>query len=92
MSDFSHPPPKPIRPPEPEEPPSGTSWLSIFLATLLVLFALSALFFVTNGILGGVIVAGVVMMGVTMLHYFVWGRWLEKLIRDSHDPDDNDVL
>jgi hypothetical protein len=81
-------PPKPPLPPPPEEPRGGTSWLSIFLATMLIVFALGSLFFVTNGVLGGAIVAGVVVFAVTALHYFVWGRWLEKAIRDMHDDED----
>jgi hypothetical protein len=81
-------PPKPPFPPEPEETQRGASWISIFLATMLVLGAIGALFFLTNGVLGGVIVVGGVVFAVTALHYFVWGRWLEKLIRESQDPDD----
>lgn len=81
-------PPKPPFPP-PEDPPQGTSWLSIFLATMLVLGSVGALFFLTNGMLGGVIVVGGVVFAITALHYFVWGRWLERLIRDSQDPEDD---
>lgn len=84
-------PPKPPLPPAPQEPQRGTSWLSIFLATMLALFALSALFFITQGVLGGVMVVGGVIFAITALHYFVWGRWLEKVIRDSYESDDQDL-
>lgn len=84
-------PPKPPLPPRPEESPRGTSWLSIFLATVLGLLALAALFFVTNGVLGGVIVVGCVVFAITAFHYFVWGRWLEKTIRESENLDEQEL-
>ncbi|MEQ8789837.1 MAG: hypothetical protein RIC55_26320 [Pirellulaceae bacterium] len=86
MSQPSKPPLPP--PPPPEEPQRGPSWLSLFLATLLGLIAVATLFFITNGVLGGVIVVGGVIFAITALHYFVWGRWLERTIRDAEEFDE----
>jgi hypothetical protein len=81
-------PPKPPLPPPPEEPQRGISWMSLFLVTLLGVVSVAALFFVTNGVLGGVIVVGGVIFAVTALHYFVWGKWLENTIRQAEDLDE----
>jgi hypothetical protein len=78
---MSVPPPPPARP-EPTPPPSG-SWLSLTLAAAAGLAAVIGLGFLTLGYCLPALVVGVILFGVVAFHYFVWGWWLGKIIRDE---------
>lgn len=83
-------PPKPPRPPEPAN--QRGSCLSIFLAIVLLTFAGGLLFFLP--LLPGLGVAVIVFGGgfavVLAFHYYVWGRWLTRILQEEQEPPNDD--
>ena len=83
-------PEMPTKPPAPPEPKRGSSWLAILLTSMGGVVVIAVLLFLTQGVLGGVLVIGGIVFALTAFHYLVWGWWLEKLIRQADDGDEGD--
>lgn len=75
-------PPKPTKPELSETKPRG-SWLAIMLAGGVLFLTIVTLTFLTIGYFGPVLVIAVIMAGVVLFHYVVWGWWLEKVLRQA---------
>jgi len=77
--------PEPTRPPPPE--PRRSSPVSIILALVLLLAATTLLTVLTLGYFGPVIPIATAIFLVILLHYFVWGRWLGRIIREEEQRE-----
>lgn len=77
--------PEPTRPPLPE--PRRSSPVSIILALVLLLVAATLLTVLTLGYFGPVIPIATAIFLVILLHYFVWGRWLGRIIREEEQRE-----
>jgi hypothetical protein len=73
-------------PPVPEKP--RTSAVPLLLAGVLAVMVFVALFFLTLGWIGPVLLIGLGILGLGALHYVVWGWWLSSVIHEA-DEDDN---
>jgi protein-S-isoprenylcysteine O-methyltransferase Ste14 len=84
----------PLKPPELIERPR-TSWLPIALVTVVALLCLAVvaiLIVMTLGYTGPILVLallGLLFFGMFGLQYLVWGRYFERVYRDSVDPSDD---
>jgi len=74
-------PPRPEKPSAPEKP--RPSLLPLLLAGVLFVMVFVALFFLTLGWAGPVLVIGMLIFGMGAFHYVVWGWWLSGLIREQ---------
>ena len=74
------------------EPPDrdGSSWLAIILAGLLGTAAVVTLTFLTLGSFGPVLLIGLLIFGLVAFHYFVWGWWLQRILRREHDQESDE--
>jgi hypothetical protein len=73
-----------------ESKPSGSPW-SIVLALLATSMICVALFFLTGGFFGLVIVIGGLAFGFAALHYLVWGWWLGKVIQHDVEAEEKEA-
>ena len=64
--------------------------MPIVLAGLLLVVICAALFFLTLGSFGIVIVIGLVVFGIAAMHYFIWGWWLGKMIREDVEAEERE--
>lgn len=71
-------------PPRPEKPPA--SIIPLLLAGLLAVMVFVALFFLTLGLIGPVVVVGMAIFGFGVLQYLLWGWWVSAILRDDQ-PD-----
>lgn len=81
--------PAPLPPPRPEKPP--TSIVPLLLAGLLAAIVFVALFFLTLGVIGPVVVVGMAIFGFGLLQYVMWGWWVSGILRDEQADDESDV-
>ncbi|MBW3598351.1 MAG: hypothetical protein KY475_13900 [Planctomycetes bacterium] len=79
------PPPRPL---PPEKIPRRSSWLSIFLAMLLLLIVGLVLLVLSLGQLLPVLVIGGLIFLVTGFHYLVWGWWLGRMIEREAENEE----
>jgi protein-S-isoprenylcysteine O-methyltransferase Ste14 len=77
--------------PPPEPTPQRGSWLSVVLASMLLLVVCTLLFFLTLGGFGWVMVAGGCVFAFAAFHYLVWGWWLGRVIREDVEAEDRDA-
>lgn len=83
-------PEPPLKPPTPSRPPEG-SWLSILLVLMLLGTTLAILSFLTLGaMVGAIVLALMVLPGVVLFHYLLWGWWLGKMIEQDADAEEGD--
>lgn len=80
--------PAPLPPPRPEKPP--TSFVPLLLAGLLALMVFVALFFLTLGLIGPVVVVGLAIFGFGLLQYVLWGWWVSGILRNEETDDKSD--
>ena len=76
-------------PPEPPQPKQG-SFVSIALALVLAAVLFTGLFFLTLGAVGPILVVAVCVFALAAFHYFVWGWWLSKAIRDEVEEEERE--
>ena len=77
-------PPKPARPPAADDDaPRPRGCLAMRLAGFLVLMALVALAFLSQGYLIPVVLIAAVLFLYIFFHYVVWGWWLGNIIREE---------
>jgi hypothetical protein len=75
--------------PTAEEPqPQRGSYLSIMLAGLLAAAVFLALFFLTLGAVGPLVVIGAGVFALAAFHYVVWGWWLSRLIQRDVEEEE----
>ncbi len=65
------------------------SWLGIVFALICCMGVYGGLSFLTLGFFGPVLIVGGVAFGIALFHYFVWGWWLGKILREAADDDDS---
>jgi hypothetical protein len=78
--------------PPPEQPKPRSSLLPVVLTIGVTLLICTALFFLTSGFFGLVIVMGGAIFAFAAVHYVLWGWWLSKMIRDEVDAEDQAAL
>lgn len=77
-------------PPPPEFPEKPrTSWWSLVLAGMALLFIMVALSFLTLGYFLPVVVLGAIVFTVIGLQYLVWGWYFEKIYRQGKEHLDD---
>ena len=81
--------PTPLPPPRPEKPP--TSIVPLLLAGLLAVVVFVALFFLTLGVMGPVVVVGLAIFGFGLLQYVVWGWWVAGILRNDKTDGESDA-
>lgn len=85
-------PPRPTRPAPPAAPDDAAArrrgCVAMLLAGFLVLMALAALAFLSQGyMIPVVLIAGLVFLYI-FFHYVVWGWWLGNIIREEARQED----
>jgi len=80
-------PPRPVRPTRPEaSPPSRGSFLSVFLALVVLICGIGGLLFLPlMNALWGILI----LFGVLLLQYYVWGWWLGPYLRRTADEEND---
>jgi len=81
-------PTDPRRPPPPPEP--VRSRLSILLALVLFVIVVALLTVLTLGYFGLVLFTAAILFGLVLFHYFFWGRWLGRILREEEERDSDD--
>ena len=66
------------------------SWLAIILTGLVGLAIVVTLTFLTLGSFGPVLLIGFLMFALVGFHYFVWGWWLQKVLRREQEQESED--
>lgn len=81
--------PVPPLPPAPEfhEKPR-TSWWSVVLAGIALLFIMVGLSFLTLGYFAPVVVLGIGVFAMIGVQYLVWGWYFEKIYRQGKENAD----
>lgn len=75
-------PNSPLQPPSLEPP--RKSWFTIFLVTIGLMVGASLLLLLPTGFIGPVIVfGGLIFFGIIGFHYVVWGRWINRLLKEE---------
>ena len=84
------PKPVPPLPPAPEfnEKPR-TTWWSLVLAGIALLFIMVALSFLTLGYFAPVVVLGIGVFAMIGIQYLVWGWYFEKIYRQGKEHSDD---
>ena len=80
-------PESPLQRPPP--PPQG-SRLSTIAALMMLTLGAGFLLLLPGRIGFAVVFGGVIFFGVIGFHYFVWGRWLGEILRQSADDEGNE--
>lgn len=80
-------PPLPPPPEFPEKP--RTSWWSLVLAGIALLFIMTVLSFLTLGYFAPVVVLGVVVFAIIGLQYLIWGWYFERIYRQGKEHLDD---
>ena len=74
--------PESLPPRAPIEP--RRSRFTLYLAFIICMMGAGFLLMIPTGFIGPVIVfGGCSFFGVIALHYLVWGRWLDRLIKEE---------
>lgn len=85
---MSNVPPRPERPrpPAPPEKPRSSNWLTIGLAFLMAIGGIVSL--MVMPLVGYAPVIVLAVFGFIALHYFTWGWWLSKLLREQPEEEE----
>jgi hypothetical protein len=85
---MNNPPVRPQRPPtpSPDDKPRRSNWLTVLLAFVLAIGGLVSL--MVMPLVGYAPVIILAVFGFAALHYFVWGWWLSKIIREEEADDE----
>jgi hypothetical protein len=69
--------------PNPEEKPRRGTWLTVLIAFMMAVGGLASL--MVMPLVGYAPVIILAVFGFAALHYFVWGWWLTKIMREEND-------
>lgn len=70
------------RPPEKK----GGGWLSVAFTTSAMMVLMTVLLLAPFGFIGrAFVVGGMLFVAITAFHYFVWGWWLPRVLRDEQE-------
>ena len=75
-----------MRPPPPEKP--RTSVVTLLLAGVLAAMVFTALYFLTIGLFGPVLMVGLLVFGMGALQYVVWGWWVAHVLAEDAGDDE----
>jgi len=82
-----------LKPPQPRSVQTDNtlgSWIAIVLMALICIAIYVVLTFLTLGVFGPVLIVGGILFGIVAFHYFVWGWWLGRVIREASDEEEEE--
>ena len=83
MSQAPSPPPAQTRPAKPDPEANKVSCFGFMLLGFFLSIGATVLYFLTLGALGPFIVVAVCLMILIGGQYLLWGRWMEKVLKEG---------
>lgn len=82
-------PQRPMKPPPPERKKRGSGWLSLAFVAFVMMGLVTILLTAPLGQIGiAILIGGAIFPLVIGFHYFVWGRWVQNVLRNHPVEDD----